>query len=217
MGSMREEFRALPVFAGLRQAVFEESGLPENPVPRIGEWILAAADAGQAEAHAMSISTVSAEGVPSSRVLLVKDLDEHRLFFATPSDSRKGFEIAANPNVALHFYWPAVGRQIRIVGTAADQGREASERDFAERGRDSRLSAHLHRPEALAGHASAVDEFARLKDRYPDEVPCPPTWTLYAVTPTEVEFWEASADRVHHRLAYRKDATGFWSHELLWP
>ncbi|WP_225850149.1 pyridoxal 5'-phosphate synthase [Streptomyces sp. HPF1205] len=217
---MRDRLRTIPVFVGVDATAgrFEDDGPADNPLPAIGEWIFAAAAAGQLEPHAMSLCTVDASGVPSSRVLIVKDIDDEHLYFATPSDSRKGLDIAANPHVSAHFHWPLVGRQIRIVGTAADQGRAASEDDFAERGRGSRLAAHLHRPGPLPDRRTALAEFDRLGSRYGDEVPCPPTWTLYAITPAEVEFWEASADRVHHRLVYRRDTRhAAWRRELLWP
>lgn len=218
--AMRDRLRRISVFADVGPVDFKESELPENPVPRVAEWILAAHAAGQPEPHAMSLCTVNAEGIPSSRVLLVKDIDTDRLFFATPADSRKGIEIASNPHVAAHFYWPVTGRQVRITGTASGLDRDASERDFAERGRGSRLSAHLHRPGPLPDRHTAYEEFERLDALYPDQVPCPPSWTLYAITPTEVEFWEASTDRVHHRVRYRRDADtarGAWRRELLWP
>ncbi|GAA1430957.1 pyridoxamine 5'-phosphate oxidase [Streptomyces thermospinosisporus] len=217
---MRRRLRAIPVFKNVRAAEFREKDLPDNPLPVIADWILAAHAAGQPEPHAMSLCTVGPTGVPSSRVLIVKDIDDRHLYFATPAGSRKGLEIATNPHVAAHFHWPATGQQIRIVGTAAGQGREASERDFAERGRGSQLAAHLHRPGPLTDRRSALAEFERLGAVHPGEVPCPPDWTLYAISPTEVEFWEASADRVHHRIVYRRDATAGadgWAHELMWP
>ncbi|MEU6450711.1 pyridoxine 5'-phosphate oxidase C-terminal domain-containing protein [Streptomyces sp. NPDC046979] len=136
-----------------------------------------------------------------------------------PRRQPQGLEIAANPHVSAHFHWPTVGRQVRIVGTAADRGRAASESDFAECARGSRLAAHLHRPGPLGDRQSALEEFERLDALYVDDVPCPPSWTLYAVSPTEVEFWEASVDRVHHRVVYRRDTAGqgTWRPELLWP
>ena len=213
---MRSRLRSIPVFAAVREAEFSERDLPDNPLPVIADWIFAAHAAGAPEPHAMSLCTVGPSGVPSSRVLIVKDLDDDRVYFATPADSRKGLEIGANPHVSAHFYWPAVGRQVRIVGTAAGLGRAASQADFAERGRGSRLAAHLHRPGSPAERAGVLAEFERLDTVHPDEVPCPPGWTLYAITPTEVEFWEASADRVHHRVVYRRQDTA-WRHELLWP
>ncbi|GGL61233.1 pyridoxamine 5'-phosphate oxidase [Streptomyces fumigatiscleroticus] len=218
--TMRGRLRSIPVFANVPDAGFSEKDLPDNPVPVIGDWILAAHAAGQPEPHAMSLCTVGPSGVPSSRVLLVKDIDDDHLYFATPADSRKGREIAANPHVSAHFYWPAAGRQVRVVGKAAGLERAASQADFAERGRGSRLAAHLHRPGPLGDRADVLAEFARLDSLHPEEVPCPPSWTLYAITPTEVEFWAASADRVHHRVQYRRDtATGgsAWHRRLLWP
>lgn len=217
--TMRSRLRSIPVFADVQASAFSEKDLPENPLPMIADWIFAAHAAGQPEPHAMSLCTVGPSQVPSSRVLIVKDIDDDRLYFATPADSRKGLEIAANPQVSAHFHWPTVGRQVRIVGTAADQGRAASESDFADRGRGSRLAAHLHRPGPLADRQSALAEFERLGAVHPEEVPCPPSWTLYAISPTEVEFWEASVDRVHHRVAYSRDngERGGWQHELLWP
>ncbi|MFE6490673.1 pyridoxine 5'-phosphate oxidase C-terminal domain-containing protein [Streptomyces sp. NPDC057748] len=136
-----------------------------------------------------------------------------------PADSRKGLEIAENPHLSAHFHWPSVGRQVRIVGTAVDRGRAASEGDFAERGHGSRLAAHLHRPGPLADWQDVPAEFERLGAAHPDEVPCPPSWTLYAITPTEVEFWQASIDLVHYRVLYRRDEAGqsAWRHGLLWP
>lgn len=214
----RDRLREIPVFAGVAQKHFEESDLPANPLPVVAEWIFAAHAVGQPEPHAMSLCTVDAEGTPSSRVLLVKDIDADHLYFATPADSPKGLDVASNPRVAAHFYWPATGQQVRITGTASPQHRDASESDFAARGRGSRLSAHLHRPGPLPGRRTAFGEFERLGGLYPDEVPCPLSWTLYAIEPTGVEFWEASTDRVHHRVRYDRDAAdGSWRHELLWP
>ncbi|WP_030542517.1 pyridoxal 5'-phosphate synthase [Streptomyces albus] len=221
--TMRDRLRRISVFANAGPIDVKESELPENPVPMVAEWILAAHAAGQPEPHAMSLCTVGAGGLPSSRVLLVKDIDSDRLFFATPADSRKGVDIASNPHVAAHFYWPATGRQVRLTGTASGLDRDASERDFAERGRGSRLAAHLHRPGPLPDRRTAHEEFERLDALHADRVPCPPSWTLYAITPAEVEFWQASTDRVHHRVRYlRENPRGtagdtVWKRELLWP
>ncbi|MFD5656113.1 pyridoxine/pyridoxamine 5'-phosphate oxidase [Streptomyces hirsutus] len=213
--TMRNRLRSIPVLADVRVAVLSESELPSNPLPLIADWVLAAHAAGQPEPHAMSLCTVGPSGVPSSRVLIVKDIDDDHLYFATPSDSRKGREIGANAHVSAHFYWSAVGRQVRIVGTAVALGRDVSEADFAERGRASRLAAHLHRPGSPADRNAVLAEFERLDAAYPEGVPCPPSWTLYAISPTQVEFWAASVDRAHHRIMYRRDTA--WRHELLWP
>ncbi|MGY5134875.1 pyridoxamine 5'-phosphate oxidase family protein [Streptomyces nigrescens] len=102
--TMRDRLRSIPVFLDAGGARFQEHGLPDNPLPAIGAWILAADAAGQQEPHAMSLCTVDASGAPSSRALIVKDIDDDHLFFAPPSDSRKGLDIAANPRMAAHFH-----------------------------------------------------------------------------------------------------------------
>lgn len=212
----RNQFRALQVFADLDPSGFTIEDLPANPLQALEEWILSAAEAGQAEPHAMTLCTVDADGTPSSRVLLCKDIDDERLYFATHSDSRKGQEIARNPRVAVQFHWPTVGRQLRIVGDAEATGQADSRRDFAERGRGSRLSAHLHRPTPPADRDEVLSEYARLSASYPDEVPYLPSWTLYGIRPNELEFWEASPDRIHTRVICRRKADG-WQTEYLWP
>lgn len=192
--AIRGQLRSIPVFADLPAAEFREKDLPDNPIPMIAEWILAAHAAGQPEPHAMSLCTVGPAGVPSSRVLLVKDIDDRQLYFVTPASSRKGLEITANPHVAAHFYWPATGQQVRGVGTAAEQDRAASERDFAERNRSSRLAARLtgrDRSPAGTAHwpsscASARSTPARCRVRRTG--PCtpspPPRWSSGRRVPT---------------------------------
>ncbi|MFD8590739.1 pyridoxal 5'-phosphate synthase [Streptomyces sp. NPDC059637] len=214
--TMRSRLRDFPVFEDLDPPGFRAEDLPENPLRAVGEWLLAAAAAGQPEPHAMTLCTVADDGTPSSRVLICKDIDDGQVFFATRSDSRKGLEIARNPRVALQFHWPAVARQVRITGRAADAGRALSERDFAERGRGAQLCAHLHRTGPAAGRAEVVDEYRRISAAHPGKVPCPPAWTLYGVRPTEVELWEASPDRLHTRVRYRHGADG-WTREHIWP
>lgn len=212
----RNRFRAIPVFEGLRPEGFTLDDLPADPLAALEEWILAAAEAGQREPHAMTLCTVGADGTPSSRVLICKDIDEERIYFATRSDSRKALEIAGQPRVAVQFYWSAVGRQVRLVGTAAARERADSERDFAERTRASQLAAHLHGSAAPSGRDEVLAEYRRLAAGHPSEVPYPPQWTLYGITADEVEFWEASADRIHTRVRYLR-TDGGWQREYAWP
>jgi pyridoxamine 5'-phosphate oxidase len=212
----RDVFRAIPVFQNVTHGALSAADLPDDPLPALTDWILAALADGQPEPHAMSLCTVAADGTPSSRVLLCKDIDAHQLYFATHADSRKGAEIAANSRVSVHFYWPISGRQVRVVGRAESAGRDASKRDFAERGRGSQLSAHLHRATPPTGRDEILAEYVRLSDTYPDVVPCPQSWTLYGVTPDEAEFWQASPDRIHQRVHYSR-TRGTWQKGYLWP
>jgi len=216
MMTVRNRLRALPVFEHVVPDGTDLAALPANPLPGIADWIFQAAEAGQDDPHAMVLCTVGADGTPSTRTLLCKDIDEDRLYFGSHSDSRKGLEISGQPRVAAHFYWPAVGRQLRITGTAAALDRTAAEADFGDRGRGSQLSSHLRGEVSPVDRAEVLRAFDRLSEEYPEAVPCPKSWAVYGIRPDEVEFWQASPDRIHQRLHYRREADG-WSREYLWP
>lgn len=214
----RQALRQIPVFAGVPDALTEqdlEALAHGDPMLLMRAWLLEALDAGETEPHVMSLSTVDAAGAPSSRVLLCKDIDDSRLYFATDSGSRKGRELAARSTVAAHFHWTTTARQVRVTGHAEALDRPASEQDFAERGRASQLAAAAFASgeyDNLEGVHAAI---AALDRRYPDAVPCPASWTVYGITPSEVELWQGSRDRLHRRLLFQ-GAPGSWTATVLW-
>jgi pyridoxamine 5'-phosphate oxidase len=171
--SLRSRLRALPDFPEDLPA-FDPATAPADPADLFLAWLDVALAAGVRQPHAFSLATVSASGQPSSRMLILKDLDEDGWQFATARTSRKGRELTENPRAAMNFYWSELGRQVRVVGAVVELSAEASARDWAER------------PAA---------------DAAPN-----PAWQLYAVRPTEVEFWQASADR--HHIRHRYDLPG---------
>jgi pyridoxamine 5'-phosphate oxidase len=214
---IRERLRALRVFDG-ELPTFDPATAPEHPAELFWEWFLEAIDAGVREPHAMTLSTVNADGRPSSRVLILKGLADGRWQFASSADSRKGQELAVNPVAAASFYWSEQGRQIRLRGHVLDAGPEAGARDYLARPAASRA-------EALAGQQSApLDDLGDLDralaearariDADPDLVPA--HWTLYHLIPDEVEFWQAHSERRHTRLQYRLHG-GSWTRAALWP
>ena len=171
--SLRSRLRALPDFPADLPA-FDPEAAPADPGALFLAWLDVALAAGVRQPHAFSLATVAASGAPSSRMLILKDLDEDGWQFATARTSRKGRELTENPRAAMNFYWSELGRQVRVVGAVVELSAEASARDWAER------------PAA---------------DAAPN-----PAWQLYAVRPTEVEFWQASADR--HHIRHRYDLPG---------
>lgn len=214
---LRTLLRGLPVFAG-DLPVFDPAAAPPDPRSLFTEWLRTAIDRGVAEPHVMVLSTVDPDGRPSSRALILKDVDAAGWQFASSSASRKGRELAGAPHAALSFYWQPLGRQVRVRGSVRSLGPAASARDFRARSAGSRVESLAGRQsEPLADpaeHAAAVRQAAARLAADPDLVP--PEWTLYAVAPDEVEFWQADRGRRHVRLRYaRRD--GGWHRELLWP
>lgn len=168
---IRDRLRALPVFAGELPA-FDPADAPAHPAELFAAWLLEAIDAGLREPHAMTLSTVDADGRPSARVLILKAVDDGRWQFASSRTSRKGEELAGSPWVAMTFWWSELGRQVRLRGKVLDAGPEAGLRDF------------------LARPAGSQDP--ALAD----------SWALYHLIPDEIEFFQGDADRDHVRLRY---------------
>jgi len=167
--SLRRRFRALPDFP-VDLPGFDPATAPADPVELFLEWLDHALSAGVPQPHAFSLATSTASGQISSRMLILKNIHEGAWHFASARGSRKGRELAANPQAAMNFYWEPLGRQVRVVGAVSLLSAEASALDWAERpGADGQAN---------------------------------PDWQLYALHPTEVEFWQASPDRHHIRHRY---------------
>jgi pyridoxamine 5'-phosphate oxidase len=161
----------------------------------------------------------SADGRPSARTVLLKEVGPTGFTFFTNYDSRKGAELAANSGVALHFGWYALQRQVRIEGTAAHVPRAESEAYFAVRPRGSQLGAWASRQSSdVASREELNAAYAEVEQRFAGaDVPCPPHWGGIRVSPTLVEFWQGQASRMHDRLAYRLLPSGGWSLVRLAP
>jgi pyridoxamine 5'-phosphate oxidase len=199
---------------------FDPGAAPPRPHELFLAWLHDAGEHGLAP-HAVTLSTVDADGAPDARVVILKDVDATGYAVATSADSPKGRQLSKDPRVALTFFWPGRGRQVRVRGTAAPCAPEVSAADFRQRPPASRAEAFLGRQsEVLADPAElrAAAEEARRRVRADPELVAP-GWTRYLVMPLSVEFWQARHDRQHVRLRYRRDPaspTG-WLTERLWP
>lgn len=213
----KDKLRALKSLAGPFPA-FDPATAPENPCDLFSAWLDAAIDAGIREPHAMTLSTLDADGNPDARVLILKNLDEAGWHFATTRTSPKGRQVAVNPRAALTFYWQPLGRQVRISGTVVDLGVEAGRADFLARPVGARIAALLARQsDVLANDEElrlALEKQQQRIEQRPDEVA--PDWAVYAVAPVSIEFWQGDTQRRHIRLRYRR-AGSVWMRERLWP
>lgn len=194
-----------------------EDELAEDPVTMFRAWFDAVRQANLHEPNAMVVATVGPDGAPSSRLVLCKGLDERGPVFFTNYNSRKARELAAHPAVSLLFPWHPLGRQVRIEGEASRVSAEESDAYFATRPRGAQLSAWASaQSDVVASRDVLVQRVRELGERYPDSVPRPPHWGGIRVSPRSIEFWENRPDRLHDRLLYTRDATG-WSVVRLQP
>jgi pyridoxamine 5'-phosphate oxidase len=184
--------------------------LPE-PFARFREVLAEAEATGMRNPNAVSVATVDAAGQPSSRMVLLKGVDERGFVFYTNLESRKGQEILGNRRVSLNFYWRQLDKQVVVLGTAEPVSGEEADAYFATRARTSQLGAWAsQQSRPLAGKAQLLAEVAKLEARYLGRpIPRPPFWSGYRVVPHWIEFWVAGAFRLHDRTVYERIAEGW--------
>lgn len=180
--------------------------LPADPFALFADWRELAATTEPWRGSAMVLSTVAADGCPSSRVVLLRGVADGAFQFFTHYDSRKGGELAGNPACSVVFWWPSLVRQVRIEGRAVCLPEAVSDAYFASRSRASQIgawaspqSAEIDSRAVLAAHVGEME--ARFADR---DVPRPPTWGGYGVIPQNIEFWQGGEARLHDRFRYTR-------------
>jgi pyridoxamine 5'-phosphate oxidase len=198
----------------------DESELAPDPMTMFAGWFADARDSGIYEANAMVVSTVSADGQPSSRMVLLKGFSDEGFVFFTNQASRKGDELGANPHCALLFPWHPLERQVRVEGVASVLGDDEVETYFHSRPRGAQLGAWASaQSRPVASRAELAETYAAVQERFGadgDEVPVPPEWGGYRVRPEVVEFWQGRPSRMHDRLVYRRSGDA-WAVERLAP
>ena len=168
--------------------------------------------------NAMTLATVGVDGQPSARIVLLKGHGPDGFVFYTNRESRKAQELGEGAKAALLFHWKSARRQVRIEGTVSLVGDAESDAYFATRGRDSQLGAWASdQSRPLDLRATFELRFEEMRERFEGrEVPRPPHWGGYRVTPHAIEFWQDRAHRLHERRLFTRGAGG-WSEGLLYP
>lgn len=198
----------------------DESMLPADPMDLFARWMADVVTIGLPEPTAMGLTTVSADGRPRARMVLLKSYDASGFTFYTNRTSRKASDLAEVPRASLLFPWYAIQRQVIVEGTVTELTTEQSEPYFHSRPRGSQLGAWAsHQSTVIGSRAELEDRYAELSERWPEgtPVPMPEFWGGYRVEPQVIEFWHGRVDRMHDRFRYRRTAEGGWAPERLAP
>ena len=200
------------------RATLDESDVQTGPFRQFELWMREALERESGEPNAMTLATATRDGRPSARMVLLRWFDERGFVFYTNYESRKGRELAENPQAALVLYWGSLQRQVCITGRVARLTTEDSKTYFDSRPRGSRLGAWASHQSQIIGSRAELDERLRaLEDRYPDDdIPLPPFWGGFRLVPDTIEFWQGRPNRLHDRLRFTRTEEG-WILERLSP
>jgi len=194
-----------------------EATMPGDPMTQFAGWLAQAQERGIPEPTGMVLATISAEGRPRARTVLLKAHGPEGFTFYTNRTSRKGQDLQAHPQVCAVFPWYALGRQVTAEGSVRMMSQASSEPYFRSRPRGSQIGAWASRQsQVIASRADLDRRVAELEQRWPGDIPMPDFWGGYLLMPETVEFWQSGRHRLHDRLRYRRHGDG-WIIERLSP
>lgn len=190
----------------------------DEPSDHFLAWLKEAEASEPNDPNAMALATADAQGRPSVRMVLLKDADARGFVFYTNLESRKGLELAENPEAALLFHWKSLRRQVRVEGPVAPVTPAEADAYFASRARGSQIGAWASQQSRPLESRFALEKAVALYTAKfgLGSVPRPPHWSGFRLTPRRLEFWQDGAFRLHDRLVYTRDGTR-WTTERLYP
>ena len=201
------------------QETLDEQLIDRDPVAQFQRWFADAVAAGLPLPEAMSLSTITSEGKPAARMVLLKRVDAEGFVFFTNYRSAKARELAANPNACLVFFWPQLERQVRVEGVVSKTSAAESREYFATRPRGSQIGAWASpQSEVIPAREVLEQRRAELEEVYRDrEIPWPEHWGGYCLKPERIEFWKGRRDRLHDRVLYVRQPDESWIIQRLAP
>lgn len=200
-----------------KKGTLNENDLYDHPVKMFKKWLENALTK-VSEPNAFILSTVNQDNAPSSRVLLLRDINDAGFVFFTNYLSQKGRDISENPKVCMNFFWPELEQQIRITGHIEKVSETISDDYFQSRPYESRIGAWSSpQSECIDNRQLLENKVSYFTKKYSQQVPRPPHWGGYVVMPNKIEFWQGRANRLHDRILYSKDNEGSWLINRLAP
>ena len=193
--------------------------LNPDPIAQFELWLKDAIAAELPDPTAMCVASVDADGQPSQRLVLLKDVSQQGFTFYTNLGSRKATELSRNPKVCLHFPWHPLERQVIVYGTAERVSNMQVAKYFLSRPKESQLAAWAsEQSRPVSTRQALLQKFAEIKHKFEHgEVPLPSFWGGFLVRPHKIEFWQGGEHRLHDRFMYSKSADGSWGIERLCP
>ena len=196
-----------------------ERDVDADPMIQFGKWWDEATRSDIDEVNAMTLATATADGIPSARIVLLKEYNEQGFVFFTNYKSRKGNELKKNPQACLVFFWKELERQVRICGAVEKISNSASDAYFSSRPQESQLGAWASEQSSLIGSRAIIEgRWEQYQQQFASEnIPRPDWWGGYLVKPKTIEFWQGRPGRLHDRILYSLDGEGGWKIERLAP
>ncbi|MEM9080758.1 MAG: pyridoxamine 5'-phosphate oxidase [Verrucomicrobiota bacterium] len=207
----REETDIAALRENYTRGELRKEDLLAEPIEQFRGWLEEAVEGKLLEPNAMTLATVGGGGVPSVRTVLLKGLDERGFRFFTNYRSKKALDLEESEWAAVSFLWRELERQVNVKGVVRKISREESEEYFRTRPYESKIGAWVSEVQSgvIAGREVLEERMEKLQEEYGEEVPMPEFWGGYVLEPSEVEFWQGGAGRVHDRLVYRKEESGW--------
>ena len=196
-----------------------EENIKTEPLAKVAEILKKSENLNLTDWNAMNIATVSAKNIPSSRMVLLKKINDDGLVFYTNFNSKKGGELKENQKASICFHWKSLRRQVRVIGKVEEVSKKEADDYYNSRPYKNRISAWASsQSQILDKRETFLDKIKEFEKKYPNEnnVPRPPHWSGWRVLPDEIEFWVDGEGRIHERLNY-KNNNGTWNRELLYP